>query len=132
MSFKAIELRPACEQPFVLEALEIGLSSNCNFRCDYCCAYKLNDHKFLRGESVNQILEDAPHLKRVKLSGGEVLIYFDECVKVIEYCQRRGISTQVNTNGSLLNAEKIRILEEAGLGCLHFSCNFCDSQAFCE
>ena len=133
MSFKSIELRPCCQQEdFVLEALEIGLSSNCNFRCDYCCAYNLNDHKFLRGEKVNELLEDAPDLKRVKLSGGEVLIYFDECVKVIEYCRARGIATQVNTNGSLLNEKKIGTLEAAGLDCLHFSFNFCESEGFCN
>jgi MoaA/NifB/PqqE/SkfB family radical SAM enzyme len=127
-SFKAIELEP--KNDFVLTALEIGLSSNCNFRCDYCCAYNLNDRKFLTAESIFAILDDAPALKRVKLSGGEVLIYFDECVKVVEYCSSRGIQTQINTNGSLLNEEKIRTLEEAGLGCLHYSFNFTNSKDF--
>lgn len=127
-NFKEIELGP--KNDFVLTALEIGLSSNCNFRCDYCCAYNFNDKKFLTAESIFAILDDAPALKRVKLSGGEVLIYFDECVKVVEYCSERGIQTQINTNGSLLNQEKIEQLEAAGLGCLHFSFNFTNSKDF--
>lgn len=126
--FKMIEL--GSKQEFVLTALEIGLSSNCNFRCDYCCAYNFNDKNFMRAERVIAILEDAPDLKRVKLSGGEVLIYFEECARVVEYCSRRGLQTQINTNGSLLNQEKIDILAGVGLGCLHFSFNFTDAQAF--
>ena len=127
-NFKALELGP--KNDFTLTALEIGLSSNCNFRCDYCCAYNFNDRKFLTAESIFAILDDAPALKRVKLSGGEVLIYFDECVKVVEYCSARGIETQINTNGSLLNREKIARLEDAGLGCLHYSFNFTNSKDF--
>src|SRR5262245_36645882 len=91
--FKTIELGD--KQDFRLTALEIGLSSNCNFRCDYCCAYELNDRKFMSADRVIAILEDAPDLERVKLSGGEVLIYFEECRAVVEYCTERGLLTQI-------------------------------------
>lgn len=126
--FKSIEL--GRKQEFVLTALEIGLSSNCNFRCDYCCAYNFNDHQFMTAEKVISILEEAPALERVKLSGGEVLIYFDECVGVVEYCAARGLHTQINTNGSLLDARRIERLEAAGLDCLHVSYNFTDRDRF--
>ncbi len=126
--FKSLEL--GRKEEFVLTGLEIGLSSNCNFRCDYCCAYNLNDKLFMTAERIIGILEDAPHLTRVKLSGGEVLIYYDECLEVVEYCTSRGLQTQINTNGSLLNEEKLERLEAAGLGCLHYSFNFTDRKEF--
>lgn len=127
--FKTIELGQ--KRNFTLTALEIGLSSNCNFRCDYCCAYNFNDRKFMSAERVVAILEDAPDLQRVKLSGGEVLIYFDECVAVVEYCARRGLLTQINTNGTLLDEVKLQRLQDAGLGCLHVSYNYTRPEDFC-
>jgi len=126
--FKTLEL--SHDPKFVLTGLEIGLSSNCNFHCDYCCAYELNDRSLMTSRRAIEILESVDTLQRVKLSGGEVLIYFDECVRLIEYCTERGLQTQVNSNGSLLNAEKIARLETAGLGCLHVSYNFTRAAEF--
>lgn len=128
--FKSIELGPRPD--FTLTSLEVGLSSNCNFRCKYCCAYHPNDKKVMPAERVIEILKGGPNLRRVKLSGGEVLIYLNECVKVVEYCTSRGIQTQINTNGSLLDANAIKLLEGAGLGCLHFSFNYTDAREFSD
>lgn len=128
MSFKCIELKKDKENK--LESLEIGLTSWCNFRCTYCCAYQTDDTDFLSPDKIIHIIDDLPDLKRIKLSGGEVLGYFDECLQVIDYCTSRGIAVQVNTNGSLLDRQKIRQLEKAGLEVLHFSLNFTNSKDF--
>jgi MoaA/NifB/PqqE/SkfB family radical SAM enzyme len=128
MRYKALEL----DKPltYELEGLEIGITSNCNFRCDYCCAYNRNDGQSIKAKEVIRILEELPGLKRVRLSGGEVTLKFDDCVEIVAYCASRGIQTQLNSNGSLLNAERIGQLVSAGLTTIHISFNFTTADAF--
>ncbi|WP_405169187.1 radical SAM protein [Paenibacillus sp. FSL H3-0286] len=128
MRYKALEL----DKPltYELEGLEIGVTSNCNFRCDYCCAYNRNDGQSIKAKEVIRILDELPGLKRVRLSGGEVTLKFDDCVEIVTYCASRGIQTQLNSNGSLLNAERIGQLVSAGLTTIHISFNFTTAEAF--
>ena len=128
MRYKALEL----DKPltYELEGLEIGVTSNCNFRCDYCCAYNRNDGQSIKAKEVIRILDELPGLKRVRLSGGEVTLKFDDCVEIVAYCASRGIQTQLNSNGSLLNAERIGQLVTAGLTTIHISFNFTTAEAF--
>lgn len=88
MKYKSLEL----DKPltYELEGLEVGVTSNCNFRCDYCCAYKRNDGQSINGKEVIRILEELPGLKRVRLSGGEVTLKFQDCVEIVSYCSSRG------------------------------------------
>lgn len=128
MTYKSLELvKP---QTWELEGLEIGVTSNCNFRCDYCCAYNRNDGQGLEGKEIIRILEELPSLKRVRLSGGEVTLKFDDCLEVVTYCASRGIQTQLNSNGSLLSASRIDRLAKAGLTTIHISFNFTNEDEF--
>ncbi|QSF46744.1 radical SAM protein [Paenibacillus tianjinensis] len=128
IKYKALEL----DNPltYELEGLEVGVTSNCNFRCDYCCAYNRNDGQSINGKEVIRILEELPGLKRVRLSGGEVTLKFEDCVEIVSYCSSRGIQTQLNSNGSLLNAARIQELVTAGLTTIHISFNFTTAEAF--
>ncbi|MHA0857737.1 radical SAM protein [Paenibacillus sp. CMAA1364] len=128
MKYKSLEL----EKPntYALEGLEIGVTSNCNFRCDYCCAYERNDGNSLDAKEIIRILEGIPTLKRVRLSGGEVTLKFQDCVEVVAYCSSRGIQTQLNSNGSLLNADRIQQLVDAQLTTIHISFNFTTAEEF--
>lgn len=128
MKFKEIEL--ANETSCKLTSLEIGLTSICNFNCKYCCKYSTEGDKYISAADCIEIIKDLDYLKRIKLSGGEVLIYFDECMKLLNYYKEKGIQTQINTNGSLLDKNKIKALEDAGLNILHFSLNFFNSKDY--
>lgn len=103
------------------------MTARCNFRCAYCGAYDLLEKRVLSSEDVIATLGTLPDLERVKLSGGEVLIECDTCTEIVRYCAQRGIQTQINTNGTLLNEERFRALEEAGLDIVHFSLNHTDT-----
>ncbi|WP_438431970.1 radical SAM protein [Gorillibacterium sp. sgz500922] len=128
MTYKSLEL--AALEDFRLEGLEIGVTSNCNFKCDYCCAYNRDDGQALDSREIIRILEGLPELKRVRLSGGEVTLKFRDCEEVVAYCASRGISTQLNSNASLLSESRIDRLEKAGLTDLHVSYNFTEAEAF--
>lgn len=128
MKYKSLELiKPVT---YELEGLEVGLTSSCNFKCDYCCAYNRNDGQSLEAKEVIRILEEIPTLKRVRLSGGEVTMKFRDCVEVVAYCASRGIQTQLNSNASLLNRERIMELEAAGLTTIHISFNFISAERY--
>ncbi|MNV54661.1 pyrroloquinoline quinone biosynthesis protein PqqE [compost metagenome] len=51
-------------------------------------------------------------------------------MEIVNYCTSRGIQTQLNSNGSLLNAERIDQLVAAGLTTIHISFNFTTADAF--
>ncbi len=128
MAYKSLELvKP---ELYTLEGLEVGLTSSCNFKCDYCCAYQRNDGESLDGQEVIRILEELPGLKRVRLSGGEVTMKYKDCVEVVSYCASRGIQTQLNSNASLLNEAKVEELVQAGLTTIHISFNFTMAEGF--
>ncbi|WP_223068643.1 radical SAM protein [Paenibacillus caui] len=128
MTYKSLEL----EKPdtYELEGLEIGITSNCNFRCDYCCAYQRNDGNSIGASKIIPLLEELPSLKRVRLSGGEVTLKYEDCLEVVRYCASRGIQTQLNSNGSLLDEKRITRLSEAGLTTIHISFNFTTAEEF--
>lgn len=128
MKYKSLELEKP--QTYELEGLEIGVTSNCNFRCDYCCAYKRNDGNSLDAKEIITLLEQLPSLKRVRLSGGEVTLKYNDCLEVVRYCYSRGIQTQLNSNGSLMNEERIHELVNAGLTTIHISFNFVTAEGF--
>lgn len=128
MAYKSLEL--AKPELYKLEGLEVGLTSSCNFKCDYCCAYRRNDGESLDGSEVIRILEELPALKRVRLSGGEVTLKYKDCVEVVAYCASRGIQTQLNSNASLLNEARIDELAQAGLTTIHISFNFTTAEGF--
>jgi len=130
MAFKALETKGL--GPGSLKAVEVGVTSRCNFRCSYCGAYDLREKQILSIEELAATLEQLPDLERVKLSGGEVLLEFDICEGIVRWCSERGIDTQINSNGTLLDEERFRRLEDAGLGVLHFSLNHTDAQSHAQ
>jgi MoaA/NifB/PqqE/SkfB family radical SAM enzyme len=125
MAFKTIETAQVGSGR--LRAIEIGVTSRCNFRCDYCGAYDLLERRILSVDDVARVVDGVPGLERVKLSGGEVLLEFDVCEGIVAYCTSKGIETQINTNGTVLDQAKFERLEAAGLGVLHFSLNHVDA-----
>ena len=125
MTFKSLEMVNV--ETGRLRAVEIGVTARCNFRCSYCGAYDLLEKRVLSSEDTISVLETLPDLERVKLSGGEVLIQCQTCVEIVDYCTRRGVQTQLNTNGTLLTEERLSQLEDAGLNIVHFSLNHTDA-----
>ncbi|CAH1207379.1 GTP 3',8-cyclase [Paenibacillus sp. JJ-223] len=126
--YKALEL----ETPGVydLEGLEVGVTSNCNYKCDYCCAYNRDDGQCISGEEVIRIIRELPALKRVRLSGGEVTLKYQDCLDIVSYCGAHGIDTQLNTNASLLTEERIVALRDAGLSNIHISFNYTNAEEY--
>ena len=130
MGFKDLELGKSASKVTNLKAVEVGLTSRCNFNCNYCGAYNRKDKESrMSADRVIEIISELPHLERIRLSGGEVTLLFDDCLKIVKYCTSRGVDSQINTNGSILNTEQIDMLAKAGLKYMHFSLNHIDPKS---
>lgn len=77
-----------------------------------------------------RIIRESPHLKRVRLSGGEVTLKYKDCLEIVTYCAAQGIDTQLNTNASLLTEERIIAPRDAGLSNIHISYNYTDADSY--
>lgn len=125
MAFKSLEMAQLGTGH--LRAVEIAVTARCNFRCSYCGAFDLQEKRILSPDDVKAMLANLPDLERVKLSGGEVLMQFDICLEIVDWCTQQGLQTQINTNGTLLGDGRFEQLEAAGLDILHFSLNHTDA-----
>jgi len=117
MDFKQVEMESSTEP--ILESLLIGNTSRCNFDCRYC-GRPTEDNLSLSYKTLTGLIDSIPALKRFKFSGGEATLEYGCVKKVIEYCSKKGIESQLNTNGTLLSKSQIDELDEAGLDIMHF------------
>lgn len=102
----------------------LHLGGECNFRCSYCYAPAGAHQGRMTAETASHIVER--HLASlpgdalsVDFLGGEPLLNFDVMVHVMETVRRtvrKSVSFMLQTNGSLLDAEKVEILNKFNVG----------------
>lgn len=103
--------------------LQWFFTRHCNLNCSYC-ATKENNSKDMTNEQRKEALKFLKKKFRPKvlsITGGEPTLKFDELVEFIACARKLGIFPTLNTNGLLLNSEKIKILANAGLRYISFS-----------
>ncbi len=103
--------------------LQWFFTNKCNFDCSYC--------KVPNSDSIDMTNEERKkglkniykkfRPKSLSITGGEPTIKFDELIDFVSFARRLGIFISLNTNGSLLNSERIKRLANAGLGYLSIS-----------
>ncbi|MBI3591354.1 MAG: radical SAM protein [Candidatus Melainabacteria bacterium] len=117
--------------------LFLEVTNKCNLSCPTCqlgtdqayVGYNKADISF---EQFKKIIDEIPSLVYVTLQGvGEPLLNKD-IMKMIQYCTQKGISTYINTNGTILTESKSHELIEAGLGNLSISINSFDEKVFAD
>jgi MoaA/NifB/PqqE/SkfB family radical SAM enzyme len=109
----------------------VDLTDRCFFRCPTCDKWKLADAP---GELTTaewyaalQRLRDWLGPYHLSLSGGEPLLRAD-VYDLIDFAHARGITTNLMTNGWLVDAHVARRLVAAGLDNLTFSLNALDAE----
>jgi MoaA/NifB/PqqE/SkfB family radical SAM enzyme len=114
---------PGLERP---EQVQIDLTDRCNYRCPTCTKWH---HRSAEGELStaewkgfigNVAGMSLTH--RIVFAGGEPLLR-DDLSDLVAHCTGLGCSTVVLSNGSLLDTEKLRELDTAGLSYLMVSLN---------
>jgi MoaA/NifB/PqqE/SkfB family radical SAM enzyme len=108
------------------EQVQIDLTDRCNYRCPTCTKWH---HRSAEGElSTAEWKGFFNNVARISLThrivfaGGEPLLR-DDLTDLLAHCTGLGCSTAVVSNGSLLDSEKLRELDSAGLSYLMVSLN---------
>lgn len=98
----------------------VGLTYRCQCKCRYCCsgAYPQLQEDELKTDEIKHILDQIsvlPSLFTVaSFFGGEALLR-EDVYQLIEYATNKGLFTEVETNGILLNRENVNKLKKVGL-----------------
>ncbi len=110
-----------------LNSIVIKPELRCNANCSFCNS-RLELHKRASKAPVvsldmwKETIDDAVHLgaKSVSISGGEPTLYKD-LPELIRTIKSYGIMAILNSNGLLLDRDRVRVLEDAGLDRLMLS-----------
>ena len=98
----------------------IGLTYECQCNCEYCCAglHSKEREKELTTEEIKFFVDNISRFPfvgvLVSFFGGEPLIR-EDVFDLIKYTTKRGLFTEVETNGILLSLENVKRLKQAGL-----------------
>lgn len=118
----------------MIRDIYLELTSVCNYRCRYCPHPTMQRDKThmpveLARAALDQI-EAAGIGRRVVLNYlGEPLAY-PHLFDIVEYAAAIGLTTQIITNGSLLNARIIERIRASSLSCVKVSYETPDDQTF--
>lgn len=99
----------------------VVVTRRCNLSCGYCTEYD----KVSPPVPLAEMRRRLEHLARlgtvvVTLTGGEALLHPD-LPPIVAYARALGMTAAVNTNGYLLNRERIEALNDAGLYAMQVS-----------
>lgn len=137
VSLNAVRQEHPGRVDYLPPCLFIEVTNRCNLTCPTCplgtdLAYKGYNKADITYDQFKRIIDQIPSLVYVTLQGvGEPLLNKD-IMKMIKYCSDRGISTYINTNGTILTENKSYEIIEAGLSNLSISINSFDEKVFAE
>jgi MoaA/NifB/PqqE/SkfB family radical SAM enzyme len=96
-----------------------AVTTRCNLRCRYCNAWNAKE-KELGTSQILAVIEELSEMgtKKIQLTGGEPLLR-DDIGQILNFCQDKGMSTSVNSNGMLVEERK-KVLKNIDLLCLSF------------
>ncbi len=106
-----------------LYTAEIRLTKECNLRCVHCSANAGIRGDFELGtEEVKEVLEQLAEVGALYIvfTGGEPLLR-DDLMKLVKHSTALGLRTSVDSNGTLLTAEKAAILKGSGVSTVQIS-----------
>jgi MoaA/NifB/PqqE/SkfB family radical SAM enzyme len=110
--------------PFPM-SVHFAMTNRCNLSCTFCGQAKDKWHQDdeLTFEHYKHLIDQVAAMKNrtVSFCGGEIYLY-REIEKVLEYCHRQRITIEmILTNGTLLNASRIKALIDYGVKYVGFS-----------
>ncbi|XOB46840.1 MAG: radical SAM protein [Candidatus Nealsonbacteria bacterium] len=104
----------------------IQTNSTCNQKCVFCNRPPTEDYNSGQVVPLKDIkkkidkLSKDYHIKRVIFTGGEPTLY-PKLAEIIHYTKRYGFIVEIQTNGTLLNIDKLSDLKKAGLNIVNFA-----------
>lgn len=110
---------------FANDRLRLSITNSCNFNCPYC-SNEGQTHKqglfisldFVRSLS-KWVKNNNIYIRKLNITGGEPLLH-PNLISIIEILSECAEMITLNTNGELLNKDKIRELHDAGVKNIKF------------
>ncbi len=105
--------------------LFLEITSECNLRCKQCFMWKLkDDERGLKNEEYLHLIDEFNKVNQdgaVILTGGEIFLKSNLVFSILTKCNGMNIETVINTNGTLIPADKYLELITNGPNKLVFS-----------
>ena len=105
--------------------LFLEITSECNLRCKQCFMWKLkDDERRLENDEYMHLINEFNRINEygaVILTGGEIFLKSNLVFSILSKCNSINIETVINTNGTLISAEKYLELVTNGPQKLVFS-----------
>ena len=113
-------------KPTKIRKLELMLTEDCQFICDYCFVQGKNgERKMDRSTAISAVdllLHEAAGTESIEITlfGGEPLLEFDLIREVVEYVEKKLPSDQsviwaLTTNGASVDEQKLQFFQKHGL-----------------
>jgi len=117
-----------------IDRLHIEVTNHCNFSCEFCPDFKMKREKnFMDFGVLKKILNEVAEEGIVRLVlfhvMGEPFLY-PRLLEAIKYAAGKNIDTCITTNGSLLTAELLAKMIEAGTSSVILSLQTPDEESF--
>jgi uncharacterized protein len=101
-----------------LSVLVLWVTLDCNLRCRYCYADGGNRTEYMRWQVAKRALDvmrgRSRHFK-IQFAGGEPLLNMDLIEQVVNYTRHLGLTYQLQTNATLINARLAEKLKRLGI-----------------
>ena len=111
----------------VLRTLILSIEDRCQLDCKHCSSKNLQNpnRKKLDFNLIKKVIDQAKEIGAISvtLTGGEPLLN-KKIYKILRYIKKRGLISNINTNGLLLTNKTCKKLKEAGIGNLTISLDF--------
>lgn len=115
-SYQVVPIKPSF--------ISLAVSETCFFRCKHCDIWKLKRQSdWMSTKQIKAVLRKIYNWMgncTVAFSGGEPFLNPD-FIDIVQYANKLGLNTHVNTNGFLLNEEIVKKVIDAGIKSLHVS-----------
>ncbi len=114
----------------MIESMAFLYTNKCNAKCPMCVVdagpHREEKMSLAEAKAYLNLTREVPSLKKMILTGGESLLFFDEILKILACARSLGLETKVITNAYWAESQeaaltKLRILKASGLGFLTLS-----------
>lgn len=95
-----------CSQ-YAEKMISIRLNRDCNCSCEFCIDKNGSAEKAVDVEKIAKAAISLTEFSKVIITGGETFLHFDELIELVKKLRPHKTYIAVNTNGSLLTAEKV-------------------------
>ena len=119
-----------------IDYLRVSRTSNCNLRCRYCMPeqkIKQTEEMLSQKDLIHLVeLISSTGIKKIRLTGGEPLLYPNIEDLIIRFKAIQGIEKIVLTTNGILLSNKVDVLTKAGISGINLSLDCIDIAFFRE